>query len=142
MNSAILQFEQLPSWRAAREVMNDVYRYSGTVTFSRDAGLCDQLRTVSWSVMSCLAKAFEAPSRRESRRQYSNVPGICGELKSKLYTALDQDYISRAEFIEVSKKIDRVQQLVQRQPLRRRVQRDRAGTSIFRMPFLRRVAVL
>lgn len=96
--ATIYRFEDLDAWKIARELTRDVYRVTSTDRFSRDFGLKDQIRKASVSVMSNIAKGFERDGNREFCNFLSIGKGSAGEVRSQLYVALDQDYISRVEF--------------------------------------------
>lgn len=94
----IEKFEDIEAWKRAREVVKTIYRLSSSGEFSRDYGLKDQIRRSSVSVVSNIAEGFE----RDGNREFINFLGIakasCGEARSQLYVALDQDFISVEDF--------------------------------------------
>ena len=96
--ATIVRFEDLDAWKIARELTRDVYRITRAERFSRDFGLRDQIRKASVSVMSNIAEGFERDGNREFCNFLSIGKGSAGEVRSQLYVALDQDYITRDEF--------------------------------------------
>ena len=96
--ATIYRFEDLDAWKIARELTRDVYRITQADEFSRDFGLKNQIRKASVSVMSNIAEGFERDGNREFCNFLSIGKGSAGEVRSQLYVALDQDYISSAEF--------------------------------------------
>jgi len=95
---AIQRFEDLEAWKIAREVTKEVYRISKNELFVRDFGLRDQICRASVSIMSNVAEGFERDGNKEFLNFLSIAKGSCGEVRSQLYVALDQNYISEAEF--------------------------------------------
>lgn len=95
----IERFEDLDAWKRAREVTKRIYQFSSVAAFSRDFGLRDQIRKSSVSVMSNIAEGFERDGNREFVNFLSIAKGSCGEARSQLYVALDQEFISQAEFL-------------------------------------------
>ena len=95
---SIEKFEDIESWKRAREVTKKIYHLSSAGEFSRDFGLKDQIRRSSVSVMSNIAEGFERDGNREFLNFLSIAKGSCGEARSQLYVALDQDFISPADF--------------------------------------------
>jgi four helix bundle protein len=100
----IERFEDLEAWRVAREVARDVYRLSRQEHFARDFGLRNQICRSAVSVMSNIAEGFERDGKREFVNFLSIAKGSSGELRSQLYIALDQRYISKEQFEGVCDK--------------------------------------
>ena len=96
--AAIQRFEDLEAWKIAREVTKEIYRISKNELFVRDFGLRDQICRASVSIMSNVAEGFERDGNKEFLNFLSISKGSCGEVRSQLYVALDQKYISEAEF--------------------------------------------
>ncbi|MFZ5881430.1 MAG: four helix bundle protein [Chloroflexota bacterium] len=96
--TAITRFEEIEAWKTARQLTNSVYAQTNQGAFSRDFGLRDQIRRASVSVMSNIAEGFE--SRTDV--QFINFLGMArasaGEVRSQLYIALDQQYITDGQF--------------------------------------------
>ena len=94
----IERFEDLEAWKIAREVTKQVYKVSKNDLFIRDYGLRDQICRASVSTMSNIAEGFERDGDKEFVQFLSIAKGSSGEVRSQLYMALDQDYISENEF--------------------------------------------
>ena len=95
---SIERFEDIEAWKRAREVTKKIYQLTSTGDFSRDFGLRDQIRRSSVSVMSNIAEGFERDGNREFINFLSIAKGSCGEARSQLYVALDQDFITAEDF--------------------------------------------
>jgi len=102
--ATIERFEDLEAWKIARDITNEVYRISSREPFSRDFGLRNQICRAAVSVMSNIAEGFERDGRKEFINFLSIAKGSSGELRSQLYIALDQNYISEQEFSSVYDK--------------------------------------
>lgn len=96
--ATILRFEDIDGWKMARELTKDIYSISATGNFSKDFGLCNQIRRASVSVMSNIAEGFERDGTKEFCNFLSIAKGSVAEVRSQLYVALDQGYISESEF--------------------------------------------
>ena len=96
--ATIERFEELEAWKIARELTKEVYRVSKNDLFIRDYGLRDQICRASVSVMSNVAEGFERDGNKEFVNFLSIAKGSSGEVRSQLYVALDQNYISESEF--------------------------------------------
>lgn len=91
-------FEELPVWQRARELVISVYGLTRNEAFSRDFSLVDQIRRASASVMSNIAEGFERGSNAEFIQFLYISKGSAGEVRTQLYIARDQGYISEGEF--------------------------------------------
>ncbi len=91
-------FEDLRVWQEARELSKIIYSASKQRAFYRDIGLREQVRRAGTSVMSNIAEGFERGSRKEFVQFLNIAKGSNGEVRSQLYVALDQEYLSEKEF--------------------------------------------
>jgi len=89
------RFEELRVWQAAREMTREIYTLTGQPTFSRDSNLRDQMRRAAVSAMSNIAEGFERAGNKELRQFLTLAKASSGELRSHLYVALDQKYVSK-----------------------------------------------
>jgi four helix bundle protein len=92
------RFEDIAAWQEARELTKLIYNCSKVGAFSRDYDLRSQIRRASTSVMSNIAEGFERDGDKEFHQYLSDAKGSCGEVRSQLYIALDQEYIKQAQF--------------------------------------------
>lgn len=102
--ATIERFEDLEAWKIAREITKDVYRICKNDLFARDYGLRDQICRASVSIMSNIAEGFERDGGKEFINFLSIAKGSAGEVRSQLYAALDQNYISENEFNHIYNK--------------------------------------
>jgi len=91
-------FEELNIWKNARELVNLIYELTKGDRFSRDYSLTDQIRRASVSIVSNIAEGFERGSNKEFVQFLYIAKGSCGELRSQLSIAFDQQYISIEDF--------------------------------------------
>jgi four helix bundle protein len=96
--ATIRRLEEIEAWQKARELTREIYEISKHGSFSKDFGLRDQIRRASVSVMSNIAEGYERNGSREFIQFLSMAKGSAGEVKSQLYVAFDQDYISKETF--------------------------------------------
>lgn len=96
--AGITRFKEIEAWKLARELTNIVYAFTNQDGFNRDFDLRDRIRRACISIMSNLAEGFE--SRTDV--QFINFLGMArasaGGVRSQLYIALDQKYISKEQF--------------------------------------------
>src|SRR3972149_7718081 len=103
-----MQFEDLEVWKSARELTNSIYKISNNIAFSKDYGLCDQIRRASVSVMSNIAEGYERGGNQEFIQFLSIAKGSCGEVRCQLYIAGDQGYLSQAELKPIIEQCKRI----------------------------------
>jgi four helix bundle protein len=91
----IKNFEDLEIWQTARRLAQEIYICSRSPKFSKDFALRDQMQRAAVSVMSNIAEGFERGGNQEFVQFLYIAKGSCGEVRSQLYVALDQDYVDR-----------------------------------------------
>ncbi len=101
-------FEEMPMWQDARGLINSIYSLTDRGTFSRDFGLKDQIRRSAVSIMSNISEGYERASKKEFAMFLGYAKGSAGELRSQLYIALDQGYISSDEFQNAFKLVTEI----------------------------------
>ena len=94
----IERFEDIEGWKLARELTRMVYSATKQAEFSKDYGLRDQIQRAAGSAMHNIAEGFDGGSNPEFVRFLRYAQRSCTEVKSQLYAALDQQYISKEEF--------------------------------------------
>ncbi len=105
-------FEDIDAWKVSWELTRHVYEMTSRGSFSKDFGLRDQIRRAAVSVMSNIAEGYERSGRGEFIQFLAVAKGSAGEVRSHLYVALDQAYISEATFKEISGLSTRVSRMV------------------------------
>src|SRR5260370_6468841 len=104
--SMIERFEDINAWQKARVLAREVYTCTRTGAFAKDFGLKDQIQRASVSSMANIAEGFERGGDKEFAQFLSHSKGSCGEVKSHLYVALDQSYITQVTFSDLYAKAD------------------------------------
>jgi four helix bundle protein len=92
------KFEDIEAWQKGRQLKLEVYRFSKRGDFIKDFALREQIRRAAISVTANIAEGFERDGNREFIQFLSNSKGSCGEVQDHLYTALDEQYITKDEF--------------------------------------------
>jgi four helix bundle protein len=93
--ATIRRFEDLQVWQAARELSFLIFKLTSKGPFSKDFRFRDQIRSSAGSVMDNISEGFERSSRLEFVQFLGIAKGSCGEVRSQLYRALDQEYIDK-----------------------------------------------
>ena len=108
----IEKFEDIEAWQMAREITREIYEITSIGKFSQDYVLRDQIRRAVVSISSNIAEGFERDGNRELINFLSIAKGSCGEVRSQLYLAKDQDYFSNEKFIQMSEKLLRINRTI------------------------------
>ncbi|MCS6847708.1 MAG: four helix bundle protein [Anaerolineae bacterium] len=93
--ATIQRFEDIESWKTARQLTRAVYELSRQGEFAKDFGLRDQMRRAAVSVMSNIAEGFESRTRSLFAEYLGRAKASCGELRAQAYVALDANYIQQ-----------------------------------------------
>jgi four helix bundle protein len=97
----IERFEDIEAWQLAREPTRKVYDLTKKAEFARDFGLKGQIQDAAGSSMHNIAEGFDSETNSEFVRFLRYAKRSCTEVQSELYVALDQQYITDAEFQDV-----------------------------------------
>ena len=94
--ASVSRFEDLFCWQKARILVKQIYILTQKPSF-RDFSLKDQIQRAGVSVMANIAEGFERGTRDEFLYFLYIAKGSCGEVRSHLYVALDQKFITEDE---------------------------------------------
>ncbi len=108
----IQRFEDLKSWQEARKLVQIIYRLTRSAAFKDDRALGWQVQAAAVSAMGNIAEGHGRYSFEDKRRFLDISLGSCKEVQSHLYVALDQSFISKADFDEAYRQAEIVAQLV------------------------------
>ena len=97
----IRRFEDIEAWQLARKLTRKVYELTKKPRFARDFGLKGQIQDAAGSSMHNIAEGFDSETNPEFVRFLRYPKRSCTEVQSELYVALDQQYITKAEFQDV-----------------------------------------
>ena len=105
-------FEQIVSWKKARELNKEIYRITGHVDFERDFALKDQIRRASISVSSNIAEGHGRKTDKEFIYFLNVAKASCYEVKSQLYLAMDIGYLDEDSFKKVYEICDEISKTI------------------------------
>ncbi|MFM2363129.1 MAG: hypothetical protein RLZZ316_2031 [Bacteroidota bacterium] len=88
------RFEELEIWQESRRLSLQVFNMTATGNVGKDFRFRDQIRSAAGSVMDNIAEGFERSSRLEFVNFLSFSKGSCGEVRSQIYRAIDQQYFT------------------------------------------------
>ena len=95
------KFEDIEAWQLAWELTRTIYGLTKKGNFTHDFGLKRQGQDAAGSSMHNIAEGFDSETNPEFVRFLRYAKRSCSEVQSKLYVALDQEYITKAEFQDV-----------------------------------------
>ena len=105
--------------------------------FNRDFGLRDQVRRASVSIMSNIAEGFESRTDIQFINFLGMAKASAGEVRAQLYIALDQHYITEAQFAEAltlaqtcSRQIAGFMSYLEANPRKQRVSENEANYEV------------
>lgn len=112
--STIQKFEDIVSWKEARELNKRIGELIDSGKFSNNFRLINQVDGSAGSVMDNIAEGFERGGNKEFIQFLYIAKASCGELRSQLYRALDRKYIGEEEFNQLSVHAKKISNLIQR----------------------------
>nr|WP_297786452.1 four helix bundle protein [uncultured Allomuricauda sp.] len=91
-------FEQIVSWKKARELNKEIYKITCDNRFQRDFALRDQIRRASISISSNIAEGYGRKTNKEFIYFLNVAKASCYEVKSQLYLTMDIEYVDDEVF--------------------------------------------
>ena len=108
----IRRFEDIESWKEGRVLAKQIYHCSRNGKFKSDFALRDQICRAVVSITSNIAEGFESQSNTEFIRFLIYSRRSTSEVKSQLYIALDNEYISELQFNDMYEKATLISKLL------------------------------
>ncbi len=105
-------FEEIEAWKKARVLVKEIYLVTGKEKFNVDFRLRNQIRDAATSIMANISEGFERDGNKEFCQFLYIAKASSGEVRSHLYVALDQDYISEAEFELLKKQTEEISRML------------------------------
>jgi len=103
----VSRFEDLECWKDARMLAKHVYGATRGKSFGRDALLAGRIQVAASSTMAYVAEGFSRKTKQEFMTFLYMAVSSTAELQSYLYVALDQGYISKAQFNRIYEQANR-----------------------------------
>ncbi len=102
------RFEDIQAWQKARTLTKEIYVSSGQGDFGKDFELRGQIRRSTTSIMANIAEGQGRRSNRDFANFLNISIGSVAETKSHLYLALDLEFVSSAEFVDLYDRLDEI----------------------------------
>jgi len=97
----ITKFEDLNCWKEARKLRKLVSDVFNKLVPRKDFTLCNQIKSSALSIMANIAEGFENGTNKENIVFLTYARRSCGELRSHLYAALDDELIKESDFSRI-----------------------------------------
>jgi len=108
----IERFEEIESWKGARELTAVIYKMTGMDGFVKDFGLKDQIQRASVSIMANIAEGFDSGTSKSFIIFLKYAYRSPSEVQSLLYVALDCRYITQNDFDDAYRKTNDIKNLI------------------------------
>ena len=107
------RFEDLDCWKEARQLTRQVYEdIEQNSAWKRDVRLCSQIQSAAGSVMANIAEGFVRRSNKEFVQFLFIAMSSSAEVRSHLYIAVDQVYLSKDTFESIYGQADKVGRII------------------------------
>ncbi|MGE0599390.1 MAG: four helix bundle protein [Dehalococcoidia bacterium] len=106
------RFEDLIAWQKARLLRSAIRAATSTNAFRREVDTRSQVRRAALSVMSNIAEGFERGSRADFARFLVMAKASCGEVRSILYAALDDELLDQPTFRSLLDQTEEVGRII------------------------------
>lgn len=97
----IERFEDIESWKKARELTARIYELTAKGSLAKDFGLRDQIQRASVSIMANIAEGFDSGSKKSFILFLNYAYRSTSEVQSLLYVVFDCRYVNQNEFDEL-----------------------------------------
>jgi four helix bundle protein len=105
----IRSFEDVVAWQKGRELNRALFK---TLQNNKNFSYKDQLFRASLSITNNIAEGFERGGDKELKQFLVIARGSTAEVRSMLYTALDNEYINQAQFDQFLRQIQEIGRLL------------------------------
>lgn len=105
-------FERLDVWQQARQLVVQVYKLLEKFPKEEKFALCDQLRRSVISIPSNIAEGSGRIAKKETIHFLEIAYGSLMEMYCQLQIAVDLNYITEADFMEIKPLIFKVSKLL------------------------------
>lgn len=112
--ATINRFEEIISWKEARELNSIIKKLIIEKKFNQNYSLINQIERSAGSIMDNIAEGFERGGNKEFIQFLFISKGSCGELRSQMYRAVDAGYLDLNEFECISDRCMRISRLIKK----------------------------
>ena len=102
----IKSYKELDVWKKGIEIVDVVYKMTGTFPKEERYGLATQMRRAAVSIASNIAEGFARQHTKEYQQFCYIALGSCAELETQLIIAQRRNYVSSETFSELEDYLD------------------------------------
>ena len=102
------KFKELRVWNDGIDLAEMIYTITRTGAFSKDFGLCDQIRRAVVSISSNIAEGDERETDRQAVYFFSVAKGSTAEVITQLHIAKRTGYIDLLTLEEIEDKAEKI----------------------------------
>ena len=108
-------FEDIDTWKLAREFCQDIFEVMQSDGLRTDFALKDQINRSSGSIMDNISEGFERNGNKEFIQYLSIAKGSAGETRSQLIRIYDRKYINEEKYTQLLQKLKNISGKLQNQ---------------------------
>ena len=102
----IKSYKELDVWKKGIEIVDVVYKMTGTFPKEERYGLANQMQRAAVSIASNIAEGFARQHTKEYQQFCYIALGSCAELETQLIIAQRRNYVSSEAFSELEDYLD------------------------------------
>jgi four helix bundle protein len=102
----IKSYKELDVWKKGIEIVDVVYKMTGTFPKEERYGLASQMQRAAVSIASNIAEGFARQHTKEYQQFCYIALGSCAELETQLIIAQRRNYVSSEAFSELEDYLD------------------------------------
>jgi len=100
-------FEEVEVYKLSKEICCAIFKFTND-KFNKNYCFRDQIQRAALSVMNNIAEGFERGTKKDFIRFLYYSKGSIGEVRSMLNLAVDLDYMTHDEYVELKNRCEEV----------------------------------
>ena len=105
-------FEEIEAWKESRLLIKKIREICKREDVRRDFGFVDQITRASRSMAANIAEGNDAMNMLEFITFLGYAKRSAAEVRSHLYDALDEEYVSQEEFRDLSAQATKIARMI------------------------------
>ena len=105
-------FKELRVWQEGVDLSVKIYEETSKLPFSKDFGLCNQIRRASVSIASNISEGDERGTIKEAVHFFNIAKGSAAEVITQLHIAHKIGYIETSKFIKLEDQSEKIRAML------------------------------